>query len=105
MTTSSGDHRGHGRCVDAGGGGLEGAHNLRARRGDIASFDREYRSTPSLELDAIADRAWPALRALDEGEIEAVTRPAVAALRAMPDVEYQRRMTAEMLVLYRARTA
>ena len=73
--------------------------------GDIASFDREYRSTPSLELDAIADRAWPALRALDEGEIEAVTRPAVAALRAMPDVEYQRRMTAEMLVLYRARTA
>ena len=70
--------------------------------GDIASFDREYRSTPSQELDAIAGRAWPALRALDDGEIEAVARPAVAALRAMPDVEYRRRMTAEMVVLHRA---
>ena len=73
--------------------------------GDTCSFDREYRSTPSEELDAIVRRAWPALRALDEGEIEEVTRPAIAALRAMPDVEYRRRMTAEMVVLHRSRTA
>jgi len=73
--------------------------------GDIASFDREFRSTPSQELEAIARRAWPALRALDEGEIEDVTRPAVAALRAMPEAEYRRRMTAEMVVLHRAGTA
>ena len=71
--------------------------------GDSASFDREFRSTPSQELEAIAGRAWPALRALDEGEIEAVTRPAVSALRALPEVEHRRRMTAEMLVLRRAR--
>ena len=73
--------------------------------GDTASFEREYRSTPSQELDAIARRAWPALRALDEREIEEVTRPAIATLRAMPDLEYRRRMTAEMVVLHRIGTA
>jgi ubiquinone/menaquinone biosynthesis C-methylase UbiE len=59
--------------------------------GDTASFDREFRSTPSQELDAIAGRAWPALRTLDESEFE--------------EVEYPRRMTAEMVVLHRAGTA
>ena len=46
----------------------------------------------------MSTRAWPALRPLDENEIEEVMRPAVAALRAMPDVEHRRRMTAEMVV-------
>ncbi|MGO8825577.1 MAG: class I SAM-dependent methyltransferase [Acidimicrobiales bacterium] len=61
----------------------------------------EFLSSPSQELDAIARRAWPALRALGAGEIEDVTRPAMEALRALPEGDYQRRMTAEMLVLHR----
>ena len=69
----------------------------------MTSFDREFTSTPSLELHAIATRAWPSLRTLDEGALEEVTGPAIVALRALPDGEHQRRMTAEMVVLQRSR--
>ncbi len=72
--------------------------------GDVRSFDREFCSTPSQELDAISRRAWPALRQLDENQIEEVTRPAIEALRALPEGDYTRRMTAELLVLHRKRS-
>ncbi len=69
--------------------------------GEVHHLDRVFRSTQSLELDAIARRAWPALRELDEEQIEEVTRPAIEALRALPDVDTARRATAGMLVLHR----
>ncbi len=73
--------------------------------GEVTSFDREFTSTPSLELHAIARRAWPSLRSLDEGDIEDVTGPAIEALRALPEPEYRRRMTAELVVLHRSQEA
>jgi SAM-dependent methyltransferase len=73
--------------------------------GEPTSFDRSFTSTAALEIDAIAGRAWPALRSLDEGDIEEVTGPAIEALRSLPEGELQRRMTAEMVVLQRPQKA
>jgi SAM-dependent methyltransferase len=69
--------------------------------GDVQHFDRVFHSTPLQELDAVVRRAWPALRELDEKEIEAVTRPAIEQLRALPDVEHARRVTVELVILRR----
>ena len=69
--------------------------------GEVHQLDRVFRSSPALELDAIARRAWPALRQLDEDQIEEVTRPAIEALSALPEAECERRTTTELLVLRR----
>ena len=53
-------------------------------------------------MTAIARRAWPALRELDEAVIEEVTKPAVKALKALPDTDDLRRATAELVVLQRS---
>jgi SAM-dependent methyltransferase len=69
--------------------------------GAVHHLERTWRSRPSEELAAIADRAWPALRDLDDSAIEEVTRPAIGALEALPDSENVRRATADMVVLER----
>jgi hypothetical protein len=58
-------------------------------------------SSPPREVDAIARRARPTLRELDEKAIEEVTRPAIEALQALPPGECTRRLTADLLVLHR----
>jgi len=69
--------------------------------GDVHELDRVFRSSPKLELAAIARRSWPQLRRLDEDQIEEVTRPAIEALSALPEAECERRTTTELLVLRR----
>jgi SAM-dependent methyltransferase len=67
--------------------------------GTVHEFERQWRSSPDEELTAITYRTWPALRELDESDIEDVTRPAIEALQAMPVAALVRRATAEMVVL------
>ncbi len=69
-------------------------------RGEAHPLVRTWSSSPEHELDSITRRAWPTLRQLDEEAIEAVTRPAIDALQALPG-ECLRRMTADLLVLRR----
>jgi ubiquinone/menaquinone biosynthesis C-methylase UbiE len=71
--------------------------------GTVHQSERQWVSSPGEELRAIALRAWPALRELDEASIEDVTRPVVDALRAMPQTDVVRRGTGEMAVLERER--
>ena len=68
--------------------------------GTVHQLQRQWRSSPDDELAAIAKRAWPALRQLDEDAVDAVTGPAVHALRALPATDHLRRATAEMIVLH-----
>lgn len=70
--------------------------------GEVHRLERQWRSSPSHEMTAIARRAWPALRELDEAVIEEVTKPAVKALKALPDTDDLRRATAELVVLQRS---
>jgi ubiquinone/menaquinone biosynthesis C-methylase UbiE len=72
--------------------------------GRIHQVERRWRSSPGQELKAIAYRAWPALRELDEAAIEEVTRPAIEALLALPETDDIRRATADMVVLERPGT-
>lgn len=67
--------------------------------GTVHRFERQWDSTPDQELRAISLRTWPAMRELDEADIEEVTKPAIDALRAMPVTNVIRRVTAEMVVL------
>jgi len=69
--------------------------------GEVHLLERQWRSSPSQELEAIALRQWPALRELDEAGIVEVTRPAIEALLALPPTDHLRRATAEMVVLRR----
>ena len=66
---------------------------------DVLERERHWVSSPDQELQAITHRQWPAMRELDEGAIEEVTRPAIDALRALPAREVVRRATAELVVL------
>jgi ubiquinone/menaquinone biosynthesis C-methylase UbiE len=70
--------------------------------GRVYALERQWRSSPRQELAAIAQRQWPAMRELDPSEIEEVTRPAIEALRVLPDTDELRRGTAEMVVLEKA---
>jgi ubiquinone/menaquinone biosynthesis C-methylase UbiE len=70
-------------------------------RGTVHLMERQWASSPDQELRAIALRTWPALRELDEADVEDVTRPAIDALRAMPEGDVVRRGSSEMVVLQR----
>jgi ubiquinone/menaquinone biosynthesis C-methylase UbiE len=68
-------------------------------RGSVRTLDRQWLSRPSQELVAIEKRSWPAMRELDEGTVDEVTKPAAKALRALPDEPVTRRAIADVLVL------
>jgi ubiquinone/menaquinone biosynthesis C-methylase UbiE len=67
--------------------------------GRIHHFERRWRGAPAQELMSIEQRAWPALRELDETAIKEVTAPAIEALRALPAEEGIRRATVDMVIL------
>lgn len=69
--------------------------------GVVRRFDCQWLSSPSEELAAIESRSWPAMRELDDQALEEVTKPAIEALRALPDGPSPRRATADVLVLHR----
>lgn len=64
---------------------------------------RSWTGRPSYEVQAIEQRSWPTLRALDGTTFVDVTRPALAALRALPDADVVRRAVCEIVVLHHAR--
>jgi hypothetical protein len=66
---------------------------------DVHSHERTFLSSPEDEVDAIERRAWPALRELDAGTAEEVTRPIIDALRALPPAETPRRGIVDVIVL------
>jgi ubiquinone/menaquinone biosynthesis C-methylase UbiE len=63
---------------------------------------REWHSTPSKELDAIAQRAWPAMRDLDEEDLAEALQPIIEALQGLPKNDSVRRATAEVVVFRKA---
>jgi ubiquinone/menaquinone biosynthesis C-methylase UbiE len=69
--------------------------------GRTRPLERSWKGSPSAELAAIAQRTWPSLRQLDHRTVEEVTRPAVEALRALPDAPVERRATTDLVVLQR----
>jgi hypothetical protein len=66
--------------------------------GTVHRLERRWVSSPQDELAAIAYRTWPAMWELDEAAIEEATRPAVEALRDLPQTDAVRRAVAEMVV-------
>ncbi len=69
--------------------------------GTVQAVERRWRSAPSDEIAAIAQRSWPAMRELDEAALAEVTGPVVAALEALPPGEALRRAIADLVVLER----
>jgi ubiquinone/menaquinone biosynthesis C-methylase UbiE len=70
-------------------------------RAEVHPHERSFVSSPELELDAIARKAWPALRELDDGAVADVTAPAIDALRALPPGDTERRGIIDVIVLER----
>jgi hypothetical protein len=69
--------------------------------GTVGTLERQWYASTAEELASITHRIWPALRELDEDMIDEVTRPAVDALRALPEERCLRRATAEIVELAR----
>jgi ubiquinone/menaquinone biosynthesis C-methylase UbiE len=70
--------------------------------GEVRGLERRWVSTPARELASISQRVWPPLRQLDDEAIEEVTAPAIEALRALPEGDCLRTMTADLIVLRRS---
>jgi hypothetical protein len=66
--------------------------------GTVHELQRQWNSAPADELAAIAYRSWPVLRELDDAAIDEVTRPAVEALRSLPDTDCLRRAVSDLVV-------
>ena len=69
--------------------------------GTVHELQRQWNSAPADELAAIAYRSWPVLRELDDVAIDEVTRPAVEALRSLPDTDCLRRAVSDLVVFHR----
>jgi SAM-dependent methyltransferase len=75
--------------------------------GDAAGFagrvepmgPRSWTTSAAEQIQSIRDRVWPALRGLDDGALEAVTRPAIDSLAALPDGEIEQHADADVVVL------
>ncbi len=70
-------------------------------RAEVHPHERSFFSSPELELDAIARKAWPLLRELDDEAVADVTTPAIDALRALPPGDTERRGIIDVIVLER----
>ncbi len=69
--------------------------------GTVHELQRQWTSAPTDELAAIAHRSWPAMRELDEAALDEVTKPAIEALRSLPDTEGIRRAVSDFVVFER----
>jgi hypothetical protein len=69
--------------------------------GSVHELQHQWTLAPADELAAIAHRSWPAMRELDEAAIDEVTRPAIEALRSLPDSEGLRRAVSDLVVFHR----
>jgi len=55
--------------------------------GEVLRIERAWPSHPGYELNFIRNRAWSALRRLDDHDYNRVAGPAIAALEALPQEE------------------
>jgi ubiquinone/menaquinone biosynthesis C-methylase UbiE len=62
---------------------------------------RSWVTSAADQIRSIRDRVWPALRGLDAADFEAVTRPAVEALAALPAGPIPQHAEADIVVLSR----
>jgi ubiquinone/menaquinone biosynthesis C-methylase UbiE len=62
---------------------------------------RSWATSAAEQIQSIRDRVWPALRGLDEGAFEAVTRPAIESLAALPEGAIEQHADADVVVLSR----
>lgn len=69
--------------------------------GEVVRVDRSWPSHPGYELDSIRNRAWSALRRLDDHDYERIAAPAIAALEALPQEETIQRAWSEFAVMTR----
>jgi SAM-dependent methyltransferase len=69
--------------------------------GHVIRVERAWPSHPGYELDSIRNRAWSALRRLDDRDYETIAGPAIAALESLPQEETTQRAWSEFAVLTR----
>lgn len=69
--------------------------------GEVVRVQRAWPCHPGYELDSIRNRAWSALRRLDEGDFERIAGPAIAALKGLPQQETIQRAWTEFAVMTR----
>lgn len=69
--------------------------------GKVVRVQRAWPSHPGYELDAIRNRAWSALRRLDDHDYERIAGPAIAALEALPQEGTVQRAWSEFAVMTR----
>jgi SAM-dependent methyltransferase len=72
--------------------------------GEVVRVERAWLSHPGYELNSIRNRAWSALRRLDDLEYERAAAPATAALEALPQEETIQRAWSEFAVMTRGVT-
>ena len=60
---------------------------------------RSWETSAAEQTRSIHDRVWPALRGLDDGAFEAVTRPAIDALASLPSGVIEQHAEADVVVL------
>lgn len=74
-----------------------------ARSGFVSHIEtfgsRPWKTTTAEQIDAIGARAWPALQGLDDNTFEAVTQPALEALRRLATSSITRRADVDIAVL------
>lgn len=69
--------------------------------GEVVRLERAWPSHPGDELRSIRDRAWSALRRLDDQDYDRIAGPAIAALEALPQEETIQRAWSELAVMTR----
>ncbi len=69
--------------------------------GEVLRVQRAWPSHPCYELDSIRNRAWSALRRLDDHDYERIAGPAIASLEALPQEETIQRAWSEFAVMIR----
>jgi SAM-dependent methyltransferase len=69
--------------------------------GEVVRVERAWPSQPGYELGSIRNRAWSALRRLDDHDYERIAGPAIAALEALPQEEMIQRAWTEFAIMTR----
>lgn len=69
--------------------------------GEVVRVERVWSSHPRYELDSIRNRAWSALRRLDEHDYERIAGPAIVSLQALPQEPMIQRAWSEFAALTR----
>ena len=69
--------------------------------GEVIRVERAWPSHPGYELDSIRNRAWSALRRLDDHDYERIAGPAISALEALPQEAMIQRAWSEFAAMTR----